>query len=430
MFKTLINAFRDKGTRKKLFITFGILFLYIIGTWVPVPGINKEIFASETGDFLELMDSVNGGALSNGAILALGVTPYIFSSIIVMLAAMVIPSLEKMQNEGDEDSRRKMNLYTRFVALGLAIVQAIGYVVGYSNKGGIDPVLFNSTAISSVFVIVVLISGAMFTVWLGEKITEHGVGNGLSLLVFIGIVSSVSAGVLESIKSVFSSIENLDELWTLTIFLVSLFIIVSLIVFFDLAKRVIPVNHKKQSNDMPYGKQNNDLELKVNANGVMPIIFATSFLWFPNVLMMLFGDNSSDFAVWYTSTFSSGSLAYCLVLIGLVVAFSYFWSASRFKPELMAKRLYERGSLITGIKPGDNTAKFLRKTNNRLTLFGAIFLSAVALVPTLVFSTIDSSTLINAFTGTGLLIIVSVAIEFNRKLEDQLIYDGYQGFLN
>ncbi len=430
MFRTLINAFKDKDVRKKLIITFSLMLLFIIGTWIPTPGIDISVFKNGINDniILGLLSSVSGGALSKGAILALGVSPYIFASIIVKTASMAFPSLKKLMQEGGEDARRKINFYTRVVALVFAVAYAVGIIMAFS--GSIEAMLFESKVWTSVLVAIILIAGAMFTVWIGEKMTDKGVGNGLSLLVFIGILSSIATALLDTVLSVFSSTENLDELWNILILLVAVVIVFALIVFVDLARRKIPVTYAKQIRGRRMmGGASTDLDLRLNAGGVMPIIYATSILAFPQILLQTFWPNSDAF-VWYSTYLGMGTWAFIVVLALLILAFSFFWSAVVFQPEEVARAIQERGGMVNNRRPGKDTAEYLRKVNNRLVLFGAIYLTIVYLIPSIIFKAIDSgSSLVSSFTGIGMLIIVSVALEFNKQLEEQMIVRNYKGFL-
>ncbi|MGN1227326.1 MAG: preprotein translocase subunit SecY [Christensenellales bacterium] len=430
MFKTLINAFKDKDIRKKLIITFSLMLLFIIGTWIPTPGINIDAFREgiDKNTILGLLSSVSGGALSKGAILALGVSPYIFASIVVKTASAAFPKLRMLMQEGGEEGRRKINFYTRLVSLLFAVAYSIGIVAGFS--GSIESVFFGDKTATSILVCLILIAGAMFTVWIGEKMTDKGIGNGLSLLVFIGILSSISTALVDTIGSAFASTENLDELWNILILLVAVIVVFALIVFVDLARRKIPVTYAKQIRGRRMmGGSSMDLELRLNAGGVMPIIFATSLLAFPQILMQTFWPNSEAYA-WYSQYLGMGTWVFIVLLALLILLFSFFWSEIVFQPEEVARTIQERGGMIENRKPGKQTADYLKRVNNRLVLFGAIYLTIVYLIPTVVFKAIDSgSSLVTAFTGIGMLIIVSVALEFNKQLEEQMIVRNYKGFL-
>lgn len=428
MFSTLVNAFKDAEIRKKLLITLGLLFLFILGTWVPVPGISSKLY-NESNTLLDLLNSINGGALSHCAVLALGATPYIFASIIIRMLAGVIPSWQRLSREGEEGQRR-INLYVRIATLIFALGQAIGVVYNYYATGAIvEDAIFGVPTLTYIFVGTVMVAGAMFTLWLGEKITEKGIGNGISLLIFIGILSSASIAIFQTITDAFSSFENLDKLWSLIIFLVVTIIIFFAIVFVDLGRRKIQVTYAKQIKGRKmYGGQSTDLELRVNSSGVMPIIFASSLLAFPHVIIQLAG-STSPFAVWWSTYLGVGSIIYTIVSALLIFAFTFFWAPFVFDPDQAAKEIQERGGMVSMYRPGKPTANYLRQVNNRLVLFGALFLAILYLVVTLAFTFASSGSLVNALSCAGMLIIVSVALDFGNKLEEQMLIKNYKGFL-
>ncbi len=431
MFKTLVNAFKEKEIRSKLLITLGLLFLFVLGTWIPVPGIDNSVFESATSGntFLSLLSSINGGALANGAVLALGVSPYITSSIIMQVLTIAIPSLEQMAKKGGEEGRRKFNKYIRYGALILAIAQAVSIVIGFNNSGNaVTGVLFGNVLVTSIFVVLVLVAGAMFTVWLGEKITENGISNGMSLLVFVGILSSASIQLLETFTSIITGQATDEMVWGVIIFLVALVLIFAFIVFVDLAERKIPVTYAKQIRGRKMmGGQTADLPLKVNSSGVIPIIFASAFLMFPQIIISIFWPTSS-FASFWNQYLGAGSWVYSVFLALFIWAFAFFYAQVNFKSVDIVQHIRENGGMIAGYRP-DKAVEYLDKVHNRLVLFGAIFLAFIALIPTLIFQAINVGTLVNAFTATGMLIIVSVALEFNKGLEEQIVNRNYRGFL-
>ena len=377
--------------------------------------------------FLGLLNSISGGSLSNGAILALGVSPYISASIIIQLLSIAIPSWQRLSKEGEE-GRKKIARYTRIAALVLSIAQAVGIVLAFGDI--IDPrALWNGAPswLISTFVGIALVAGGMFTVWLGERISDIGIGNGLSLLIFVGIVSSLGTSLLASIEGISS---NLSHLWNILIFLVAVLLIFFLIVFVDLAERRVPVQYAKQIKGRKmYGGQSTNIPIRVNASGVMPIIFASALLTFPQLIMSIFWPNS-DAMQWYNTNMGAGSWPYIVLTALLILFFSYFYSQISFNPDDISKQIQQNGGFIPGIRPGKPTADYLRKISNRVVLFGAIFLAFIALVPNLVFKGISGdSALINGFSATSLLIVVSVALEFDKQLEAQLLMRNYRGFL-
>ncbi|MGN1222904.1 MAG: preprotein translocase subunit SecY [Christensenellales bacterium] len=430
MFTTLVNAFKVKEIRRKILITLGLLLIFRIGCWLPIPGIDKVAFGSsiESQSFLSLLNSIGGGALANGTFLALGVTPYINASIIMQLLSFAIPKLQRLSQMG-EDGRKKIATYTKYCALVLAIAQAVGICVGYSSA--IQLSLFGAELpnwLACSFVAICLVAGAMFTYWLGEKITEIGVSNGLSILIFVGILSTAGTALLASFTSVFNG--DIEALWNIILFLVALILIFGLIVFMDLAERKIQVQYAKQIKGRKmYGGQSNFIPLRLLGTGVLPIIFAMSFLSFPQLIMSIFWPTSNA-ATWYSLHLGAGSWPYTIIMGLLILFFAYFTSQMMFNPDDYAKQIQGNGGFILGIRPGKPTADYLRRINNRITLFGAIFLAFIAIVPTLIFTFVGgSSSLVNAFSSTGMLIVVSVALEFNKQLETQVLMKNYKGFL-
>lgn len=428
MFKTIVEAFKIKDIRRKILLTLLLLLIYRVGCWLPIPGIVPSYFSQSTSDgFLGLLSTVSGGALANGAILALGVLPYINASIILQLLTIAIPKLERLSKQGEE-GRKKINLYTKIIALILATAQSVGIVVSFGTSA-IDLTLFGSNLawLTGCMIVLVLVAGAMFTVWLGDKITDLGIGNGLSLLIFVGILSSAGTAIFNACKNVGS---NLDYLWTLLGFIVVVILIFGLIVWVDSAERRIPIQYAKQIKGRKmYGGQSTYIPIKVNGSGVMPIIFATAIISFPQLICSMFW-STSGFYAWYSKWLGTGSWVYAVVLALLILFFSYFYAQLSFNPEDVSKQIQQNGGFISGIRPGKPTADYLKKVSKRITLFGAIFLAFIALVPTLIFTGISrDGTLVNAFSATGLLIVVSVALEFNKQLESQMLMRNYKGFL-
>lgn len=435
MFKTFVSSFKVKDLRKKIFLTLFLLLLYRVGTWLPIPGIDVEVFRLETqgNDFLTLLSSISGGALANGSFLALGVSPYISASIIMQLLAVALPGLERLSKQGEE-GRKKMSMYTRLAALVLAVIQALGIVIAFKNS--VDPNALWQGApnwMALAVVATVLVAGGMFTVWLGERITELGVGNGMSLLIFVGILSTAGAALLNAFTNVFSGTsEGLNYIWTLLVFAAAIVLIFGLIVFIDLSERKIPVQYAKQVKGRKmYGGQSTHIPIKVNGSGVMPIIFANALLTFPQLLFSIFWPDSPAYE-WYSRNIGSGTWVFLVLTALLILFFSYFYSQMVFNPEDISKRIQQQGGFIPGIRPGAPTAQHLAKISSKITLFGAIFLAFIALIPSIAMkgasSALDSS-LINAFSATGLMIVVSVALELDKQLEAQMLMRNYKGFL-
>lgn len=429
MFKTLMNAFAEKGIRKKMLMTLLVLLIYRIGCFIPIPGIEVSAVSGllENNTFFQVLSTITGGSLANGTLFALGIVPFINAFIIMQLLTLVIPPLERLSKEGEE-GRNKITQITRYVAIGLSIVQGIGIVLAWNNQGHILPIFqMKSPVLTMMFIIVMLTAGSCFVMWLGERITEYGVGNGTSLLIFVGILSGAGTSMLNE----FTLIKNDPTvIWRLFLYLIVVVLVFVFIIFVDLAQRNINVQYAKQiKGNKMYGGQSTHIPIRVNASGVMPIIFASAFLMFPQMIASFWP--TSKFYIWWSKWLGIGSWVYAVVMSLLILFFAFFYAKIQFNPEDIAKSIQQNGGFIPGIRPGRPTSDYLNRINNRITLFGAIFLAVIALIPSIVFKAIlsNSSMLVNAFSATGMLIVVSVALEFNKQLENQLMMKHYKGFL-
>lgn len=428
MWQTIVNAFKIKEVRRKILITIAILFIYRIGCWLPVPGVTA-LSNLENYTFLDLMSAVSGGALGQATFFAMGIGPYINASIIIQLLTVGIPALERLSKQGEE-GRRKINAYTRMLTLVLAIAQSIGILVAFSGSVHTDQ-LFGASGflkfLSYAFLVIVYTSGACLTMWLGERITDYGVSNGISMLIFAGIVATAGNSVLALIQKLFVADQTANAAWSLVGFAVAAIVIFAAIVTVESAERKIPVQYAKQVKGRKmYGGQSTHIPIKVNSAGVMPLIFAYAILSFPDLIMNLFGVQTAN--TWWGRYMGTGTWLYMVVLCVLILFFAYFYNQIQFNPDDISKSIQGNGGFIPGTRPGKPTADYLRRVSNRLTLFGAIFLALVALIPSLVFKAIDSS-LVNVFSATGLLIMVSVALEFDQALQSQIMMKNYKGFL-
>ena len=430
MFRTIIDAFKVKELRRKIIITLLLLFVYRVGCWLPCVGFSTDaIFASSNGfGFFDLMNMVSGGALKNCSILALGVSPYITASIVIQLLTVAIPSLERLSKSG-EDGRRKISLYTRIAALVLAIAQAVGIVVAYSGDA-LDPNLTSvmPSWLVGTSMVLVLVAGAMFTVWLGERITDLGIGNGTSLLIFVGILSTAGANISNIVRA---ATQDLTYIWYLVIYAVAVIAIFALIVFMDGGERRIQVQYAKQIKGRKmYGGQSNYIPIKVNATGVMPIIFASALITFPQLIISVFWPN----VTWYSDWLGTNSWLYIVLTAVFILLFAFFYSKITFNAEDVSKRIQQQGGFINGKRPGKPTSEYLSKVSDRITFFGALFLAVIALIPSLAFKAIGdvsgASVLINAFSATGLMIVVSVALELEKQLSAQMFMRNHKGFLS
>ncbi|MBE5741661.1 MAG: preprotein translocase subunit SecY [Clostridiales bacterium] len=435
MFKTLADAFKIKEVRNKLILTLVLLFVYRLGCWLPIPGIDVDALGVkvEGNTFLNLLSSVSGGSLAQGSFLALGVSPYITSSIVIQLLAGVIPAWQRLAKEGGADGRKKISQYTKIAALLIAVAQAIGIAVGFGTADGTNIGVFgNNKFICYAFIVLMLVAGAMFTVWLGEKITEIGIGNGMSLLIFVGVLSSAGTAILTNFQAIGQGGEAAQNaIWQLILFLVVLVAIFALVVFVDGGERKVPVQYAKQMRGRKmYGGQSTYIPVRVNANGVMPIIFASTILTFPQMLFSMFWpDVTGGFIGWWNKWVGAGSWVYAILLALLILAFAYFYTMMNFDSEEISRQIQQNGGFIQGIRPGRPTAQYLNGINKKITLFGAIFLAFMALIPTLLFTGIGAGGLNSAFSATGMLIVVSVALEFDKQLEAQMMMRNYRGFL-
>ena len=431
MFQTIVNAFKIKEVRRKILITIALLFVYRLGCYIPVPGVTA-FKGLENFSLLQIMNAVSGSALSLGTFFAMGIGPYINASIIIQLLSVGIPALERLSKQGEE-GKRKISAYTRILTLVLAIAQSIGILVTFGGSGSIAfNQLFGSEDfnkfLSYAFLVLVYTSGACLTMWIGERITDYGVSNGISMLIFAGIISSAGTAIRNIIEGIFVEATALTSIWTLVGFIAVAILIFSAIVTVDLAERKIPVQYAKQVKGRKmYGGQSTHIPIKVNASGVMPLIFAFSILSFPDLIIQLLGYTTQE--TWWGRNVGTGTWVYIVLLCLLILFFSYFYNQIQFNPDDISKSIQGNGGFIPGTRPGKPTADYLKRVANRITLFGAIFLALLALIPTLVFKAIGGDGLANVFTATGLLIIVSVALEFEQALQSQIMMKNYKGFL-
>ena len=427
MLQTIVNAFKIKEVRRKILITIALLFVYRIGCWIPVPGI--EGFNFENAEFMSIMDAINGGALTNATFFAMGIGPYINASIIIQLLTVGIPALERLSKQGEE-GKRKINTYTRILTLFLAIAQAVGILLAFGGENISSITLFGfsgkfAKVMTYIFLVIIYTAGAALTMWIGERITDYGVSNGISLLIFAGILSTLGRAVLSMILALFGG-NFLVNFWKLLGFVGAALIIFAAIVCVNSAERKIPVQYAKQVKGRKmYGGQSTHIPIKVNSSGVMPLIFAFAILSLPDLIMSLAGVKDGN---WWQTNLGAGTVPYFIILCVLILFFSYFYNQIQFHPDDISKSIQSNGGFIPGTRPGKPTGDYLRRVANRITLFGAIYLAIIALIPSLIFSAIDQ-TLVTAFSATGLLIVVSVALEFDQALQSQIMMKNYKGFL-
>lgn len=425
MIKTLKNAFADKAIRKKILFTIGMLFVFRIGAFIPLPGLilSKVSQSTASNTLFQVLSTMSGGALSNGTVFALGIVPFINSFIIMQLLTIIIKPLEVLAKEGGEEGRKKITQITRYVAIGLAVLQSIGILISW--KEAIQPI-FGSKAVTGIVMILLLTAGSTFVMWIGERITDHGVGNGTSLIIFTGIIATAASALLGSFSVMAQKPKYIWQFIAIILFVVLLFFF---IVFVDLSERRIAVRYAKQvKGNKMYGGQSTFIPIKVNASGVMPIIFASALIMFPQLIASFWP--TSKFYTFYVRYIGAGTWVYGITLSIFIIFFAYFYAQMQFNPQDVAKNLQQYGGMIIGIRPGKPTSDYLAKINNRITLFGALFLSIIALIPSVIFNLLGKDIgLVNAFSATSLLIVVSVAMEFNTQLEQQLMMKHYKGFL-
>ncbi|MCR1898648.1 preprotein translocase subunit SecY [Irregularibacter muris] len=417
MLATLKNAWKIPDLRKKILFTLAMLFVYRLGSVVPVPYINREVISQivTQGGVLGLFDIVSGGNFSNFTIFAMSITPYINASIIMNLLTFVIPALERMAKEGEE-GRKKIAQYTRYATVILALVQAIGLSLSIQN------VLLEKSFLTIAVVTITITAGTAFLMWLGEQITENGIGNGISLIIFVSIISRLPSGIAKMIEYV--RIGTLNIL-TLILFIIFAIIVIAAVVAVQEGQRRIPVQYAKRVvGRKMYGGQSSHIPMKINQAGVIPVIFASSITLFPATLASFFP--TSKIANFIATWFAWGKPVSTVLYILLIIAFTYFYTAITFNPVDVANNMKKHGGFVPGIRPGKPTVEFLNRTLNRLTLSGAVFLALIAVLP-LVIGAIAGIDL--RFGGTGLLIVVGVALETVKQLESQMMMRHYQGFL-
>ena len=423
MLKTISQAFKVAEIRSKIIFTLLMLVVFRIGSNIPVPGINRsalaQVFAGDTGLF-DLFDLFSGGAFSNFTIFALSTTPYITASIIIQLLTIAFPYFERLAKEGQE-GRKKMAQITRYLTIVLAVIQALGLTVGLFRQAVVDQSWF-----SFVVIILVLTAGTAFLMWLGEQINEKGIGNGISLIIFGGIVARLPSG-LRSLWTQYS--DGTLSIITLLLFAVFAIVVILGVIEVQQGTRRIPVQYAKRVvGRKMYGGQSTHIPLKVNQAGVIPVIFALSILQFPLTVTYFFPDSGfTDFITkWLSPAGNPGVWVYAVLNVLLIIFFNYFYTAVTFNPVEVAQNMKANGGFIPGIRPGKATIEYLNKVMSRISFVGAIFLAVIATMPTLVsqFSGLDMR-----FGGTSLLIAVGVALDTMKQLENQMVMRNYQGFL-
>ena len=416
MLESLRKMWKIDDLRKKIVYTFLMLVVYRLVGVIPAPGVDAAAVLSSTSvvdlPLLQLVNMMTGNNFSQMTIMAMGITPYINSSIIMQLLTIAIPALERMQRDEEGGGREKIARITRYVTVGLAAVQAIGLVasLGYIKSGWLNYVLVG----------VSMAGGTALAMWIGERITDKGIGNGISLLIFVGIISNLFNGIISGFSTAFTN--GTTSSWISAVVIIALCVLMTIVVtFVDLGERRIPLQIAKQvKGRRVYGGQNTHMTLKVVSVGVLPLIFAYSFLAFPATLIQLIGGTTSGAYIWWMTYMNSGSVWYMIVSALLIIAFTFFYSSISFDPKRQAEQLVMQGAVIPGTR-GKNIQRYLQNTMNRLNLFAALFLAVLAAVPTLLTSQLQTQV---PFTASSILIAVSVALETIRTVQGEMSIRG------
>ena len=439
MFKTIKNALKTPEVRKKLLYTLLLIVVFRLGCFITVPGVDAiklgEAMSSSSNGISGLIDLISGGAFSRFSIFAMSINPYITASIVIQLLAMIIPSLERLTKEGGEEGRAKINKYTKIVTVILALIEAVGIFLSYKSYG----IFVDTSFLTGALVVISLMAGTALLMWLGEQITAKGIGNGISLIIFIGIVSGLPS-LVNTIKNLIFTTTGFSTTGLLTALgiIIGAIILVAGVVFVQQAERRVPVQYaKKVVGRKMYGGQNTHIPLKLAMAGVMPVIFASSFMTFPAMILQIFiSDISTRTGFWAgvykfsiatsTSNVPIGySIANAIVYLLLIVGFTFFYTYATFNPAEVSNNIKKNGGFIPGIRAGKPTTDYLSSIIGKLTWFGGFFLAVIAILPMLLRFTNLNLT----FGGTSILIVVGVALETVQQLESQLVMRHYKGFL-
>ena len=441
MIQTIRNAWKIPELRKKILFTIFALLIFRLGSAVPVPYINTDMLGeylnSRSGTIFDLINAMSGSAFSMATVFALSIQPYINSSIIIQLLTVAIPALERLAKEGGEEGRKKIASITRYATVAIALLQGFGY---YSMIKYYD--LLNLGSVPSVWAGIVIVlsftAGSAFLMWLGEQITEFGVGNGISIILFAGIISRVPQMVMAlytGVRNSFAGLEASETIfvmpwWGAILIVLAMLALIVFIVFISNAERKIPVQYAKRVvGRKMYGGQSTHIPMKVNMSGVMPIIFAQSIASLPATIGAFIPSSGTEGTFWYNmlKVFDSSGVFYCVVYFLLILGFSYFYAGMSFNPVEVANNLKKNGGFIPGFRPGKPTADFITKVLNKITLFGALYLAVIALAPIVTANVIGIQTL--AIGGTSVIIVVGVALETVKAMEAQMLMRHYKGFL-
>ena len=427
MIQTIRRAWNIPELRKKIIFTAMMMLIFRIGNAIPVPYVDtamlKTYLDQMSTTVLGLWNAMSGGAFQAATLFALGVQPYINSSIIIQLLTIAIPALERLAREGGEEGKKKIQSITRYTTVGIAVLQGVGYYFLMKNNLGI---LLNDSVWAAIVIVVSFIAGSCFVMWMGEQITEFGIGNGISMILFAGIISRVPSTVSTMVSGL---IAGTMKWWMAVLMVVGVLALFILIVFVHDAERRIPVQYaKRQVGRKMYGGQTSTLPMKVNMSGVLPVIFAQSIAMIPSTIAAFFkAPEEGTFWYGFLQFIDTKGFLYMVVYFILIIAFSYFYSTIQFNPVEISNNLKKNGGFIPGFRPGKPTADFIKKVLNKVTLFGAVYLGVVAILPLILGMVIKNNAL--SIGGTSVIIVVGVALETVQVLESQMLMRQYKGFL-
>ncbi len=423
MFRTLVNAWKSKDIRTKILYTLLLILLYRLGSYIAIPGVNTASITESLKNYVAVggfMNLFTGGAFSRYSLFAMGISPYINASIIIQLLTVAIPALERLSKE--EDGRSKIEKITRYVGIGLALVQSVSIILAFGEDA-----VTNASFLTYATIGICCTAGTALLMWMGERITDKGIGNGISFLIFASIVSSVLPTIIDIVKQVF--VMGTYQWWALPILIVVVLVLTVGIVMVDRAERRIPIQYAKRVvGRKQYGGQTTYLPIKANANGVMPLIFAMTVMNVPQMIVE-FVSKESGFRTFYENYLAAGTVVYYIIYALLIVAFAYFYTTISFNPVEISKNLQQNGGTIPGRRPGKDTGDYIKRISNRLTLFGALFLMVIAIVPSVLLGLFNLDKALSAFGPTSVLIMISVALETSATLESMMLMRHYKGFL-
>lgn len=416
MLETLRDALKTQEMRKKILFTLMMFLIFRIGSHIPVPGIDKTQIAAliEQIKLLGFFDTISGSALKNVSIFAMSITPYINASIIIQLLTVIFPRLEAIA----KDDRKKIVEYTRYLTVGLGFIQALGMAFYFRNSGA----MADASVMSMIIVILSLTAGTACLMWIGELITEKGIGNGISLIIFAGIVSRIPGGIAYLIEY---AQQGVMSIVFILIFLIVALAAIICVIIVNQGERRVPVQYAKRVvGRKMYGGQSTHIPIKVNSAGVIPVIFAMSLMFFPGTIASFFPDNAV--ASWISQNFSFDNVAYNLIYAVLIIFFTYFYSSITFNPIDVADNIRKNGGFIPGIRPGRPTSEYIMKVMSRITFFGGLFLACIAVLPAVLMGVANMDLY---FGGTSLLIVVGVAIDTMKQIESNMMMRNYEGFM-